>query len=76
MSIHTHTPVAGEPVRIEPDAWYSDADLRLILRLPGATLRRARKAGELRHSRRGVTAWHLGAWVIAWLSGQPATGVA
>jgi len=55
---------AGQPVRIEPDAWYTDADLRLILRVPGATLRRARQTGELRHRRRGITAWHRGAWVV------------
>jgi hypothetical protein len=66
---HTRAPApAGQPVRIEPDAWYADADLRLILRLPGATLQRARKTGELRHTRRGITAWHRGAWVIDWLS--------
>ena len=63
---------AGQPVRIEPDAWYTDADLRLILRLTGETLRRARKAGELRYTRRGITAWHQGAWVIDWLSGRQA----
>jgi hypothetical protein len=79
MSSHTHDPPpasAGQPVRIDPDAWYTDADLRLILRLPGATLRRARRAGELRHTRRGITIWHRGVWVNQWLSGQRAEGVA
>jgi hypothetical protein len=71
--IDTHTPApapAGQPVRIEPDAWYTDSDLRLILRLPGATLRRARRSGELRYTRHGSIAWHRGAWVIDWLSGS------
>jgi hypothetical protein len=63
---------AGQCVKIDPDGWYTDADLRLLLRLPGATLRRARRAGELRFTRRGVTAYHRGAWVIAWLSGRKA----
>jgi hypothetical protein len=74
MSTHTPNPPlpAGQPVRIEPDSWYADADLRLILRVPGTTLRRARRSGELRHTRRGITAWHRGAWVIAWLSGRAA----
>lgn len=61
---------AGKPVRIDADAWYTDADLRLILGLPGKTLQRGRRAGCLRHTRRGLVAWHLGAWVIDWLSGQ------
>ena len=75
MKTHTCDPVpasAGHPVRIESDAWYTDADLRLILRLPGKTLQRARRAGELRHSRRGITTWHRGEWVIDWLSGHEA----
>jgi hypothetical protein len=63
-------------VRIDPDAWYTDPDLRLILRLPGATLRRARRCGELRHTRRGNAAWHRGQWVIDWPSGRAGEGVA
>ena len=73
MSTHTDDAVpapTGHPVRIEPASWYTDADLRLILRLPGVTLQRARRAGELRHTRRGLVAWHMGVWVIEWLSGK------
>ena len=78
MNAHTHNEPpgpAGQPVRIEPDAWYTDPDLRLILRLPGATLQRARRTGDLRHTRRGASVWHQGAWVIEWLSGQAAKAV-
>jgi hypothetical protein len=68
---------AGQPVKIDAECWYTDPDLRIVLRVPGATLQRARRAGELRHTRRGNTTWHRGEWVIAWLSGQTAeTGAA
>jgi hypothetical protein len=64
------TSIAGEPARIEPDAWYSDCDLRVVLRMSEGTLRRARRDGSLRFSRRGITTFHRGQWVIDWLSGQ------
>lgn len=70
---HTRDPVpapAGNPIRIDADAWYTDPDLRLILRVPGRTLQRARRGGELRHTRRGIVAWHRGQWVIDWLGGK------
>ena len=75
MSRHAPPPApsaAGAPVRIEPEAWYTDPDLRLILRMPAKTLQRARRAGELRYTRRGITVWHRGTWVNQWLSGLPA----
>jgi hypothetical protein len=76
MNTPTHPPgLPGQPARIEPDSFYTDPDLRLILGLPGATLQRARRRGELRHTRRGKTTWHRGAWVIAWLSGNEEKGV-
>lgn len=65
-----HELAAARPVRIYPDAWYTDPDLRLILRLPGATLRRARRSGALRHARRGPHVWHRGDWVTDWLCGE------
>ena len=71
----SHVPAhPGQPVRIDPDAWYTDPDLRLILGLPGATLQRARRSGALRHSRRGMQVFHSGKWVIRWLAGQEVKG--
>ena len=65
---------AGQPVRIDLDAWYTDSDLRLVLGLSGASLRAARRAGALRYTRRGLTSWHKGHWVNLWLSGAQAEG--
>lgn len=73
MKKHAPAP-AGNPVRIDPDAWYTDPDLRLILRMPGTTLRRARRGGTLRFNRNGITLWHRGSWVISWLSGEDEEG--
>lgn len=68
-----HTPASGVspgmPVRIDPDAWYDDAALRLLINVTGHTLRAARRLGRLRFTRRGFAAWHRGSWVNAWLEG-------
>jgi hypothetical protein len=59
---------ATDPIRIEPDAYYDDAALRLLLQLSSATLSRARREGSLRHVRRGHRIYYLGDWVRAWLT--------
>lgn len=56
-----------QPVKIDPDSWYVDAAARMLLDLPGSTLARARRAGELPYARRGPRVWYRGAWLIAWL---------
>lgn len=61
--MHMHDPA----VRIEADAYYDDAALRLLLALPSATLARARREARLRYVRHGRTIYHLGAWVRDWL---------
>jgi hypothetical protein len=64
------TPV---PVRIDPDAIYSDGELRLLLDMPGATLARERQSGRLRCRRVGRRAYYMGRWVLAWLTGEEVT---
>jgi hypothetical protein len=61
--IDTHT----QPITIDPAGWYTDGQARLLLDLPSATLARARRAGELRHARRGQRTLYLGRWLLDWL---------
>jgi hypothetical protein len=55
------------PIIIDPDAWYSDGQARLLLDLPGATLVQARRIGTLRYTRLGHRIMYLGRWLTAWL---------
>ena len=57
-----------QPIRIEPDAFYGDGDLRLLLDITSATLVRARREGRLRSVRRGKRVFYLGRWVLDWLT--------
>ncbi len=52
---------------IEPDAIYTDGDIRLALGLTTATLSRARRDGRLRYSRQGRTLLYRGSWLLDWL---------
>jgi hypothetical protein len=61
--IQTH----AEPVKIEPDGWYTDATARLLLDVPGATLAHARRTKSLRFTRRGIRIFYRGQWLIDWL---------
>ena len=55
------------PAVLEPDGWYDSDELHVILEIPPATLKRARRNGSLRFSRRGNRTLYRGAWVVDWL---------
>jgi hypothetical protein len=63
-----------EPIRLDPTALYDDRMLRTYGLRPTA-LERARKSGELRHTRRGGRVMYAGSWVQEWLTRdeQPAS---
>jgi hypothetical protein len=60
-----------KPVRIDPHGIYDDGALVLSLGLTHAALRRARRAGSLRHTRSGRRILYLGQWVLDWFEGEP-----
>jgi hypothetical protein len=60
------------PVRIDPEAVYTDGELRLLLDLPSTTLARERRAGRLRSRRVGQRTYYLGRWILRWLAGEEA----
>ena len=55
------------PITFDQNGWYTDGQARLLLDVPGATLARARRAGELRYSRAGKRIMYRGQWLTAWL---------
>ncbi len=59
-----------EPVLIEPEALYDDGALRQALGLTPAALAAGRRAGTLRHARRGKRTLYKGAWILAWLESE------
>jgi hypothetical protein len=61
-----------EPVMIEPEALYDDTALHQALGLTPATLAAGRRAGTLRHARKGKRTLYKGAWVLDWLESEPA----
>jgi hypothetical protein len=67
MPVDTRT-----PVRIDPEAVYTDGDLRLLLDLSSASLARERRTGRLRCRRVGQRMYYLGRWILAWLAGEGA----
>lgn len=58
---------ALKPVWIEPDAFYHDGQVRLLLGITSATLARARKQGRLRFARQGKRTLYRGSWLLEWL---------
>jgi hypothetical protein len=58
------------PARIDPDAIYTDGELRLLLDLTDAALARERRAGRLRSRRVGRRLYYLGRWVLDWLTAE------
>jgi hypothetical protein len=60
--------MATSTIRIEPDDIYDDDLLSLSLGVSAQTLARARREGELRHTRKGNRILYLGRWVLDWLT--------
>jgi hypothetical protein len=58
------------PASIDPNAVYDDGALVMALGIPSATIVRARRQGELQHTRKGRRSLYLGRWVISWLEGS------
>jgi hypothetical protein len=65
-----------EPVRIDPDAFYDDHSAGLKLGFQREALARARKAGELRFTKKAGRVLYRGSWLLAWLAGEPAGALA
>jgi hypothetical protein len=55
---------------IDPRGIYYDATLGSALDLGPDVFARARKAHELRFTRKGRRTLYLGAWVLAWLANE------
>jgi hypothetical protein len=58
----------GEPILIPSEAFYDDKALVESLGLRYGSIERARKAGELRFTKRGGRILYLGRWVQEWLA--------
>ena len=56
-----------QQVSIAPDGVYDDGALFLALGLTPATLAQARRAGQLRFSRKGKRTLYLGRWILDWI---------
>jgi hypothetical protein len=59
---------------IDPRGIYDDSLLWAILALNSRTLADARRAGELRFTRKGQRRFYLGQWVLDWLAGSAPAG--
>jgi hypothetical protein len=60
---------------IDPRGIYDDATLGSALDLGPDVFARARKARELRFTRKGRRTLYLGEWVLAWLASEAPGGV-
>jgi hypothetical protein len=58
----------GTPCRIDPNAIYDDHSACTTLGLKPDHLARARRSGELRHSRKGSKHFYVGSWLLDWLT--------
>ena len=54
-------------IRLEANGVYDDGALVAALGLTYATLARARRADELRYTRKGKRVLYRGSWVLDWL---------
>lgn len=60
-----------EPIQFIADGLYDATAIRIASGISETTLARARKAGELRFTRRGGRIMYLGRWLTEWLAGEP-----
>ena len=58
--------------RIDPQQWYSDGDIKTILDIQLDAQRKARDAGQLKYTQRGITCLYRGQWVLDWLENDQA----
>ena len=58
------------PATIERDAFYSQYQVKLLLRISIRSIGDACRAGELRHTQRAGQRFFRGSWLIEWLEGQ------
>jgi hypothetical protein len=59
--------MATTAISIDPTGIYDDALLCDLLGVSAQTLTRARRSGDLRHTRKGQRILYLGNWVLEWL---------
>ena len=57
----------SNPFVIQPDAVYSDGEVRLALGVTSSAIVRARREGRLRFARQGNSILYRGQWLIDWL---------
>jgi len=67
-----HIPVESAPPVVKahvlyPTAVYRSGQLARLLGLAATTLRREKRAGRIRYSRRAGRDFYLGQWVLEWL---------
>ncbi len=61
-----------EPIRIEPEIFYHDGDVRLKLGVTSHALAIARRSGKLKFVRKGRALLYRGEWLLVWLTGSVA----
>ena len=57
----------SDPFIIQPDAVYSDGEVRLALGVTSSALVRARRELRLRFTRQGNSILYRGQWLLDWL---------
>ncbi len=57
----------SDPFVIQPDAIYSDGEVRLALGVTSSALVRARREGRLCFTRQGNSILYRGQWLLDWL---------
>jgi hypothetical protein len=55
-------------IRIDPETIYDTSSLCEALEIGPETLARARRDGELRHTRKGRRILYTGRWVLDWIT--------
>lgn len=69
-----HRDHISERRRIDPDAFYRDGEVRLLLGLTTTTMARARRTGGLRYTRQGRALLYRGRWLLDWLESDAVGG--